>query len=131
LNNEEGGVQMKKLIVCLALLAFTGYVQAADIIGTWEGENNEGWADHPATAGTGWSATVYVDDPLVMPSKYVEFSYDWSTDGWVSLKANVTGWDWFHRKDVRDVWWDNTVLEFDVKAVAQEGSAATKAKVGK
>jgi hypothetical protein len=131
LNNEEGGVQMKKLIVCLALLAFTGYVQAADvIIGTWESETNEGWADHPATANTGWTATVYVDDPLVMPSRY-EFSYDWSTHGYVSLKTNVTGWDWYERRDVRDVWFDPThyQIEFDVIAVAKDSSTATFAQV--
>jgi len=121
---------MKKFIVCLAILAVAGYAQAASnvTIGTWESETNEGWADHPLTAATGWSATVYVDDPAAMTSIY-EYSYDWSTDGWVSLKANVTGWNWFERRDVRDVWWDNQFIEFDVYAVAQSGSAATWAQV--
>jgi hypothetical protein len=134
LNNEEGGVLMKKLIVCLAILAVTGYAQAAanQIIGTWESETNEGWADHPATAGTGWSATVYVDDSSLMgegSNGRYEYSYDWSTDGYVSLKAKVGGWDWFERRDVRDVWFDNYQIEFDLYAVAQDGSAATWAQV--
>jgi len=131
LNNEEGGVQMKKLIVCLAILAFVGYAQAADVlVGSFEG-SNDGWADHPATAGTGWSATVYVDDPMVMPSRYAEFSSDWSTDGLKSLKANVTGWDWFPRHDVMSVWFDHDTIEFDIIAIAQEGSTATFAQVEK
>ena len=132
-NNEEGGVQMKKLIVCLALLAFAGYAHAATnvLIGSWEGLDNEGWADHDETAATGWSATVYVDDPLVMPSKYTEFSYDWSSDGYVSLKTAVTGWAWFERHDVMANWWDNTRIEFDIYAVAQDGSTATFAQVEK
>ena len=61
LYNEEGGVQMKKLIVCLSILVLAGYAQAAQnvLIGSWELETNEGWADHPATEATGWTATVY------------------------------------------------------------------------
>jgi hypothetical protein len=131
LNNEEGGVLMKKLIVCLAILAVTGYAQAQPdkLIGSWEDEHNEGWADHPATAATGWTATVYVDDPLVMPSVYVEFSYDWSTEGWVSLKANVTGWNWFQRADFHADYFTYNAIEFDVYAVLQDGSTATYAQI--
>jgi hypothetical protein len=127
-NNEEGGVQMKKLIVCLAILAFVGYAQAADVlVGNFEG-TNDGWADTPATQATGWSATVFVDDPIVSPSIY-EYSADWSTVDSKSLKASVNGWVWSIRRDVRDVWWDHDTVQFDMACIAQDGSTATWAQV--
>jgi hypothetical protein len=118
---------MKKFIVCLAMLAFVGYAQADTLVGSFEGVN-DGWADHVATAATGWSATVYVDDPAINPSQY-SFSSDWSTVGNQSLKTNVTGWAFNIRRDVRDVFWQNNTIEFDVACVAQEGSTATWAQV--
>ena len=121
---------MKKFIVCLAILAFVGYAQAADVlIGSWESGTNEGWADHPATAGSGWTATYYVDDPALL-GRY-DLSYDWSTEGYVSLKADVTGWDWFERHDVMSVWFDHDTIEFDICATLQDGSTATWAQVEK
>jgi len=121
---------MKKLIVCLAILAVTGFAQAAPdkLIGSWESETNEGWADHPLSAATGWTATVYVDDPLCMTSIY-EYSYDWSSDGWVSLKASVSGWNWFERVDFHADYFTYNTIEFDVYAVLQDESTATYAQV--
>jgi hypothetical protein len=124
LYNEEGGVQMKKLIVCLALLAFAGSALAEDpvVIGSWEDETNEGWHDHVATANNDW-VPVYVDDPAINPSLY-EFSYDWSTDGDISLKTNVTAWGFYMRRDIRDVYWEHDTIEFDVFAVDNGGGWA-------
>ena len=123
---------MRRALICLLLLIMTlaSNSYADVLIGDWETPTNEGWSDHPATAATGWSATYYIDDPFNMPSRY-EYSYDWSTDGYVSLRANVTGWDWFMRKDISEHWWDNTRIEFDISAVAQDGSTATFAQVEK
>jgi hypothetical protein len=70
-NNEEGGVQMKKLIVCLALLAFIGIAQAEDkLIGTWESYANDGWQDHKLNADHGW-APGYIDDPEIFGDEAV------------------------------------------------------------
>jgi MYXO-CTERM domain-containing protein len=119
----------KLLIVCLAFLAITNYAYAYDkLIGSWENQTNEGWIDQFASAATGWSATVYVDDPSLYGTKYW-FSDDWSTDGRYSLKANVTGWDWFERIDVHADFFTYQRLEFDIFAVPQEGSNATWAEV--
>jgi hypothetical protein len=123
----------KKLLIVVVTLFFASAAYAASnvLIGSWEDETNEGWADRQCTTATGWTATVYIDDPLVMPSKY-EYSYDWSTDGWVSLKANVNGWDnWFQMRDIKEHWWDNTRIEFDICAIFQDGSTATFAQVEK
>ena len=123
----------KKLLIMVVTLCLTPATYAASnvLIGSWESLTNEGWSDEPRFKPTGWTATVYVDDPLVMPSRYVEFSYDWSTGGYVSLKVDVTGWDWFMGHDVMDHWWDNTRIEFDIYAVAQDGSTAIFAQVEK
>ena len=69
-----------------------------------------------------------IDDPAVNPSKY-ELSYDWASNGNISLKVNVTGWNWFMRKDIHADFWDNYQIEFDVYAVVQDGSTATFAQV--
>ena len=113
---------MKKLIVCLAILVFVGYAQAADLVGSFEGEAHEGWHDHVATANNNWTP-VYVDDPIVNPSLY-EFSYDWSTDGDVSLKTNVTAWGFYMRREIRDVYWQNDTISFDVYAIDNGGGWA-------
>ena len=120
----------KKLFIVVVTLCLTPAAYAATnvLIGSWESLTNEGWSDEPRSKPTGWTATVYIDDPMVMPSKY-EYSYDWSTEGYVSLKANVDGWDWFMKHDVMNHWWDNTRIEFDILAVAQDGSTATFAQV--
>jgi len=120
----------KKLVVlcCVMMLASVANGAQNVTLGSWETSTNEGWADHPATEATGWSATVYVDDPLVSTSIY-SFSDDWSSDGELSLKANVTGWNWFERASVNGNWLDNGLLEFDLFAVKQDGSSATWAQV--
>ena len=119
----------KKLLIVVVTLCLTSAAYAAinDPIGDFE-LNPDGWYDQPATAATGWTATVYVDDPLVMPSRY-EYSDDWSTDGDYSLKANVTGWGIFMGRDIHNSFWDNYQIEFDIHAVAQDGSTATFAQV--
>jgi hypothetical protein len=108
----------KKLIIVVItlFLAPAAYAASNVLIGSWEGETNEGWN----TLDLVWG-TISIDDPLVMPS----------TDGDVSLRTNVTGWDWFIMHDVMEHWWDNTRIEFDVYAVAQDGSTATFAQVEK
>jgi hypothetical protein len=117
----------KKLIIVVItlFLAPAAYAASNVLIGSWEGETNEGWN----TLDLVWG-TIPIDDPLVMPSIF-QFSYDWATDGDVSLRTNVTGWDWFIMHDVMEHWWDNTRIEFDVYAVAQDGSTATFAQVEK
>jgi len=132
LNNEEGGVQMsKKLVfVCLAMLAIASYALADQppvTVGDWEGLTNEGWMDHPLNESRGWAA-AYVDDPEIMPSKY-EFSDAWSSSGDISLKYNCTGWTWAPKIDVHTELYNHSVLEFDIFAVAQDGSAATYAQI--
>jgi hypothetical protein len=114
----------KKLLIVVVTLfpASATYAQ----IGDFE-LSDDGWYDHPATAANNW-VPVYVDDPLVMPSKY-EFSNDWHTCGDVSLRANVTGWNWFMGRDIHTYFWDNSKIEFDIYAVAQEGSSATWAQI--
>ena len=77
----------------------------------------------PATAATGWTAITYVDDPMVMPSRY-EYSYDWSTDGYVSLKATITAWGFYIRRDIRDVYWEHDTIEFDAYAIDNGGGWA-------
>jgi hypothetical protein len=123
---------MRRVLICLLLLIMaTASNSYADVlIGDWEASTNEGWADHPATAATGWSATVYVDDPLVSPSRYI-YDSNWSTKGSQSLRASVTGWSWFERLDVHTLWYDYSRIEFDIYAVAQAGSTATYAQVEK
>jgi hypothetical protein len=130
-SNGKGKIMRRGLICTLLLImAMASNSYAEVLIGDWEASTNEGWADHPATAATGWSATVYVDDPAVNSSIY-EFSSDWSTAGTKSLKANVTGWSWFERIDVHTYWYDHSRIEFDIYAVAQGGSTATYAQVEK
>jgi hypothetical protein len=128
LNNEEGGVLMKKLIVCLAILAMTSCAFGADLlIGTWE-TGNDGWMDLPATQNNGWTP-VYVDDPT-LTSIYEVPSYDWSTEGDASLKINVTGWTWRLRYGVGPAdFLAHSTISFDVYAVDQEGSTATWAQI--
>lgn len=106
----------KKLVVLCVTLLLASYASATSnvLIGSWEEGTNEGWADHPATEATGWTATIYVDDPLVMPSKY-QYSTDWaSAGGVVSLKSVVDGWGQFMRVDVHSNWFDNSQIEFDM-----------------
>ncbi|MGA2092294.1 MAG: PEP-CTERM sorting domain-containing protein [Sedimentisphaerales bacterium] len=118
----------KLLIVVVSLfLASTTYAQY-DPIGDFE-LTNDGWYDNTATGATGWTATVYVDDPLVMPSRY-EYSNNWSSSGGYSLRANVTGWDLlFMGRDIHTDFWNSYLIEFDIYAVAQPGSSATWAQV--
>jgi hypothetical protein len=124
----------KKLIIVVVSLCLAPATYAASnvLIGSWEGKTNEGWQDWGQfPTQPYWWIPPSIDDPMVMPSKYVEYSYDWSTHGWISLKADVTGWDWFQMRDIREHWWDNTRIEFDICAVAQDGSTATFAQVEK
>jgi hypothetical protein len=118
----------KLLIVVVTLfLASATYAASNVLIGDFEG-TNDGWIDQPATAANGWSALVYVDDPSLYGTRYW-FSDDWSSHGNYSLKANVTGWDFFIGRDIHTDFWDNSRIEFDIHAVAQEGSSATYAQV--
>jgi hypothetical protein len=118
---------MKKLIVCLAILAMSSNVFAAEkLIGSWENLTNEGWIDHEAMASHSWS-NIYVDDSLVMPSIYTWG--DIGTDGYSSLVTNVTGWGWKMRTYINADFATYSKIEFDIYAVAQEGSAATWAQV--
>lgn len=119
---------MKKLIVCLAILALTNCALAADkLIGTWE-TGNDGWMDLPATQANNW-APIYVDDPTVSPSIYT-YSTDFQTDGDYSLKIAVGGWSWRLRYGVGPTdFLAYSTISFDLYAVAQEGSAATWAQI--
>jgi hypothetical protein len=119
---------MNKLIVFLAFLAIATNAQADKLIGSWENQTNEGWQDHPASELCFWCGDVYVDDTEVMPSRYT-FSDDWSSHGNISLKANVTGWDWFTKIDVHTDLYNYSKIEFDIFAVAQDGSEATYAQI--
>jgi len=123
---------MKKLIVCLALLAFVGYASAAEnvLIGTWEGETNEGWYDFPTAASGDYNPDntgAWVDNPVLSQpitstgiGGYEPFSYDWSTDGYVSLRFEMMGasgdnsWGNKLARSVMDDWLDNYIMEFDV-----------------
>jgi hypothetical protein len=133
ISNEEGGVDMCKKLVTICLVLFlvpVSYVQADEpplLVGSWENYDNEGWQDHPLLEASGWT-DGYVDDPQVMPSRYV-FSNDWATEGEVSLQANVGGWDWYQRKDVHNDFFDHSYLEFDVVAADLDGSGATFAQI--
>jgi hypothetical protein len=90
--------------------------QAADVlVGSFENQN-DGWHDHVATANNNWTP-VYVDDPLINPSQY-QFSDAWSTDGDYSLEATVAGWGFTIRREIRDVYWDHSKIEFDVYATS-------------
>jgi hypothetical protein len=115
----------KKLLIVVAtlFLASVSYATPNVCISDWDiPERLISWYDHP----TGKP----IDDPAVMPSKY-EFSYDWNTYGDVSLKTNVTGWGFTIKRDIHTDFWDNSRIEFDIYAVAQEGSSATWAQVEK
>ncbi|MGA2092634.1 MAG: PEP-CTERM sorting domain-containing protein [Sedimentisphaerales bacterium] len=107
----------KKLVVLCVTLMMVATAQAVDVVvGNFE-NSNDGWADHVATANTGWSATVYVDDPLVMTSEY-QFNDAWATSGDYSLSRAITGWGFTIRRDIRDVYWDHSKIEFDVRATS-------------
>jgi hypothetical protein len=121
-------VSKKLLIVVVTLfLASANNAEGDVLIGSWENQTNEGWRDYPLFGANNWVGG-YIDDPLVMPSRY-EYSDDWSTDGDYSLKANVTGWDMFQSIDVHNEFFKNSALEFDIYWVPQEGSSATWAQV--
>ncbi len=111
----------KKLLVAVVTLFLVPATYAASnvLIGDFE-EMDDDWYDYH----TGKP----IDDPEVMPSKY-EFSYDWSTKDYVSLRVNITGLDWFMRRDIHTDFWDNSRIEFDIYAVIQGGSTATYAGV--
>ena len=111
----------KKLLIVVVTLFLVSTTYAASNVPIGD-ESWDGWYDHP----TGKP----IDDPEVMPSKY-EFSYDWASHGNISLRANVTGFDLFMGKDIHTDFWDNYQIEFDIYAVAQEGSSATWAQVEK
>jgi hypothetical protein len=122
----------KKLLIVVVTLCLASATYAASnvLIGDFEG-TNDGWEDHPLGSmipayPPPWEP--WIDDPLVMPSRY-EFSYGWSTRGYMSLRANVTGWDWFMRRDIHTDFWDNSRMEFDIYVVPMEGSSATYAQV--
>jgi len=119
---------MKKLIVCLAILALTNCALAEDkLIGSFEGAN-DGWMDLPGTQNNGW-APVYVDDPLVMPSIYT-FTDEFQTEGEQSLKMTVGGWSWRLRYGIGPAdFLSHYTISFDVYAVLQEGSTATWAQI--
>jgi hypothetical protein len=117
-------------VVVSLFLAPATYAASNVLIGDFEG-TNDGWSDHPLSGITvDWDWIPWIDDPLAMPSIY-EYSYDWSTHGDMSLKTNVNGWNWFMRRDIHTDFWDNYQIEFDIIAVAQEGSSATWAQVEK
>jgi hypothetical protein len=121
----------KKLLIVVVtlLLATTTYATPNVLIGDFEGTNDD-WYEQPLPITEPPWMPVPIDDPLVMPSRY-EFSNEWQTRGDYSLKTNVTGWDWFMRKDIHTDFWDNYQIEFDICAVAQDGSSATYAQVEK
>jgi hypothetical protein len=133
LNNEEGGVQMKKLIVCLSILVLAGSAQAAEnvLIGSWESETNEGWYDFPQVStgdynpdNTGaWVDWPAMQDPITSSGiGGYSFDYGWSTAGYVSLAIDMmpasgdNGWGNKMATSVANDWLDNYLLEFDVYA---------------
>jgi hypothetical protein len=119
---------MKKLIVCLVLLAFTGIVQAAPdkLIGSWESYTNEGWQDHLLNANHNW-APGYIDDPEIFGDEATTPRYwweeGWKTEGFVSLKilaepkTQANGWGQRAKIDVHTDILNYSKLEFDVKGV--------------
>jgi hypothetical protein len=113
----------KKLLIVVAtlFLASASYATSNVLIGDFE-LSDDGWLDH--------DNLIWITDDIVMPSKY-EFSYDWKTRGDMSLKTNNTGWGWTIRRDIHTDFWDNSRIEFDIYAVAQDGSSATWAQVEK
>jgi hypothetical protein len=116
----------KLLIVVVTLfLASASYATSNVLIGDFE-LNNDDWYDFDSPYPI--IPPIWIDDPLVMPSKF-EFSDEWASRGNYSLMVNITGWNWIMRRDIHTDFWDNSRIEFDIAAVAQDGSSATYAGV--
>jgi hypothetical protein len=105
----------KLLFVCFVFLAITNYALAyGTLIGSWENQTNEGWYDFEATSANNWEP-VYIDDSRVNPLPY-SFCRDWSTDGDYSLKTAVYEFGIFQEIDVKNNFFDNSMLEMDIFA---------------
>jgi hypothetical protein len=123
-KKEEYKMSKKLIFVCLAVLAIAPYALADNppvLVGSFEGVN-DGWHDHVATANNGW-VPVYVDDPTINPSLY-QFSDAWATNGDYSLETTVTAWGFYMRREIRDVYWEHSKIEFDVYATDNGGGWA-------
>ncbi len=115
---------MKKLIVCLAILAVVSSAFADNppkLIGSWENQTNEGWMDHQLNGARTWAA-AYIDDPEILGVRYW-FSTDFQTDGDYSVKVVAdpqsaeNGYGQRLKLDVHNDWFGYSKLEFDVYGI--------------
>jgi hypothetical protein len=120
----------KKLLIAVVTLclASAAYATQNVLIGDFE-ETGDGWYD--VSTGKPIDEIIYPPFPPDLPDTKYEYDYSWHTHGNCSLMADWEGWGWSIRRDIHTDFWDNYQIEFDIYAVAQDGSSATWAQVEK